>query len=205
MGPHRFKLILCDLGNVLVKFDHRIAVRKILKFTDKSFDEVYQLFFDSPLTKDFEEGRISSREFFERISRALHLKGVTFKEFAVLWSDIFFDNKGIVPLLRRLKKNYRLHLISNINELHYSYLLKRFPSHFGIFDDIYLSYEVGRRKPHAEIYRRAMSDVNARPQDVLYIDDRADLIKEAQKTGMKTILFKNVADFRKQLERLKLL
>ena len=47
MRQRRFKLILCDLGNVLVKFDHRIAVKKILKFTDKDSDEVYQLFFDS--------------------------------------------------------------------------------------------------------------------------------------------------------------
>ena len=143
MRQRRFKLILCDLGNVLVKFDHRIAVKKILKFTDKSFDEVYQLFFDSPLTKDFEEGRISSRLFFKRISGKLHLKGLTFKEFVSIWSDIFFDNKGMVALLRRLKKNYRLHLVSNINELHYDFILQKFPEHLSLFDDVILSYQTG--------------------------------------------------------------
>jgi len=37
-------LILCDLGNVLVRFDHRIAVRRILAHTPKTFREVYAYF-----------------------------------------------------------------------------------------------------------------------------------------------------------------
>ena len=205
MRQRRFKLILCDLGNVLVKFDHRIAVKKILKFTDKDSDEVYQLFFDSLLTKDFEEGRISSRLFFKRLADKLQLKGLTFKKFVSIWNDIFFDNKGMVTLLRRLKKNYRLHLISNINELHYDFILQKFPEYLSLFDDIILSYQVGRRKPHQAIYRRAMKGTGVHPQEVLYVDDRLDLIQEARKLKIKTLLFKNIRDFKQQLKRLELL
>jgi len=201
MRPQRFKLILCDLGNVLINFDHRIAVRKILKFTDKSFREVYQLFFDSVFTKDFEEGRISGRDFYRRIAAELGLKKMTFEKFNSIWSDIFFDNKGILPLLCRLKKNYRLHLVSNINKLHYDYIVKKFPRHLDLFDAVILSYKVGRRKPHPSIYREATRGFSAAGASVLYIDDRADLIKEAQKLKFKTILFKNIADFKKQLHR----
>ena len=70
------KLILCDLGNVLVNFDHTIAVRRILKFTNLPFDKLYQLFFDSPIIKDFEEGRLTSPQFFKKISKKLQLKGI---------------------------------------------------------------------------------------------------------------------------------
>ena len=201
----KFKLILCDLGNCLVRFDHRIATRRILAFTDKDLDTIYQLFFDSALTKDYEEGRISSLDFFRRLKRRLNLGNLNFTIFKSIWNEIFFDNEGMVELLRTLKKKYRLHMISNINELHYRYLLKKFPEHLRLFDKIFLSYEVGRRKPHRKIYLRAIQERGVKPQEVLYTDDRADLLKEAKKLGIQTVLFKNVEDFKKQLKKLKVL
>ena len=198
------KLILCDLGNVLINFDHRIAVRRILPLTPLKFDEVYQLFFDSPLIKDFEEGKISSADFFVHLSAKLHLKNLSFKKFETIWNEIFFDNSGMVEVLAHLKKRYRLHLVSNINELHYRYLAKKFPRHFKVFDKVYLSYEVGRRKPHKKIYHEAVLKAGFQFGEALYTDDRLDLIDEAKKIGIPSILFKDVGDFKKQLKGLKI-
>ncbi|MFH0940934.1 MAG: HAD family phosphatase [Candidatus Omnitrophota bacterium] len=197
------KLILCDLGNVLVNFDHRIAVRKIMPFTQKGFDEVHQLFFDSKLTKDFEEGRLKPRDFFRRLCRILGIKNISFDRFVPIWNEIFSDNKPMAALLGALKKRHKLYLISNINKLHYDYIAGKFGRYIGLFDKCYLSYEVGFRKPHVDIYRKAMLGANVKPQECLYIDDRADLIKEAKKLGLRPILFKNVSDLKKQLRKMK--
>jgi len=197
------KLILCDLGNVLIDFDHRIAVRKIIPFTHKGFEEVYQLFFDSKLTKDFEEGRLTPRDFFRRLRRILGIKNISFDRFVPIWNEIFFDNKPMAALLGALKKKHKLYLVSNINKLHYEYILRKFGRYIGLFDKRYLSYEVGFCKPHADIYRKAILEANAKPQECLYIDDRADLIKEAKKLGLKSVLFKNVSDLKKQLRKMK--
>lgn len=198
------KLILCDLGNVLLHFDHRIAVRRIQKFSNKHFDEIHQIFFDSPLTKDFEEGRISPLDFFHQLAKMLELKNIGFDEFAAIWNEIFFENEGMLEILKELKKRYRLHLVSNINELHYRYIQRTFPKHLDVFDKIYCSHEVGRRKPDRLMYCRAIEEAGAGPAEVLYTDDRADLIAEAKKLGMNTILFKNSEDFKKQLKKKKI-
>jgi putative hydrolase of the HAD superfamily len=203
MKESKFKLILCDLGNVLVKFDHRIAVRKIVPYTAKSFDEVHQLFFDSKLTKDFEEGRIAPREFFRRLRGILGIKNISFDRFVPIWNEIFSDNKPMAALLCALKKRHKLHLISNINKLHYDYIAARFARSMRLFDKVYLSCEAGVRKPHVDIYRKAILGANAKPQEVIYIDDRADLIKEARKLGFKSVVFKNVGDLKKQLRKIK--
>jgi putative hydrolase of the HAD superfamily len=195
------KVILFDLGNVLVRFDHRIAARRILPFSGKDFNEILQLFFDSPVTKDFEEGRVSPRSYYKKISRVLELKNMTFEKFVSIWNEIFFDNRGMASLLRELKKQYRLCLISNINELHYLYIAKKFPRLFGFFDRIVLSYEVGKRKPAVLIYRRAIQDAGYAPEEVLYTDDRRDLIEEARKMGIPSIVFKGVADFKCRLKK----
>jgi len=197
------KLILCDLGNVLINFDHRIAVRKIMPYTARSFDEVYQLFFDSKLTRYFEEGRIAPRVFFRRLRGLLGLKGISFDRFVPIWNEIFSDNKQMAALLGALKKKHKLYLISNINKLHYEHIAKRFARHIKLFDKAYLSYKVGFCKPHVDIYRKAMQGADAKPRECLYIDDRADLIKEAKKLGLKPILFKNVVDLKKQLKKIK--
>jgi len=199
------KLILCDLGNVLIRFDHRIAVKKILKHTPKTFDEVYSTFFDSPLTKRFEDGKVSSEVFFNELAAKLELKNLTFKEFIPLWNDIFFDNPGIETLLGALKRRYHLHMISNINALHYAYLLETYPEIFKFFDKVYLSYEVGCSKPEREIYTRAVLECGYQFNETLYTDDRADLIEEADKIGIPSVLFKGVEDLKKELESRKIL
>ncbi|MFA5039437.1 MAG: HAD family phosphatase [Candidatus Omnitrophota bacterium] len=196
------KLILCDLGNVLINFDHRIAVKSILPYCSKSFDEAYQLFFDSSLTEDYEEGRISSKVFFERMNQALGGRDLTYDNFSESWSGIFFDNSGMLALLREMKKDFRLHLVSNINELHYRYIQKHFPSHLDVFDRIILSYEVGRRKPHPLIYEAALASCGARACDALYIDDRKDLVEAAQALGIRSLVFTSAQDIRRQLHLL---
>jgi FMN phosphatase YigB (HAD superfamily) len=190
----RPKALLCDLGNVLVNFDHRFAVRRIIPYTDRSFAEIYRLFFDSPLTKAYEEGKISSRRFYEGVRDRLSLKGLNYRVFAGIWSAIFFDNPGIVGVLARVKPGIRRHMISNINKLHYDYIRRRFPRHLGVFDRFVLSYEVGERKPHPKIYRAAIEAAGFSPEEVLYTDDRADLIEEAERLGIPSLLFTGVAD-----------
>ena len=72
----KIKAIIFDLGNVLLDFDHRLAAERVSKFTDKSAEEILNLFFDSELTGLFEEGKIAPAEFFLKIKEALNLKRI---------------------------------------------------------------------------------------------------------------------------------
>jgi len=199
------KVILCDLGNVLINFDHRIAVRRILPYTDKPFDEIYRYIFDSPATKAYEEGKISSYEFFRRLKKKLKFKKLSYRKFVTIWNEIFWENKEMSALLRLLKKDYRLHLVSNINKLHYDFIAKQFARAMSIFDKIILSYDVGARKPHPRIYRAAIEDKGFTRRDALYTDDRLDLTQKARGMGIASIMFKNARDLKKQLKSLKVL
>jgi HAD superfamily hydrolase (TIGR01509 family) len=196
------RVILCDLGNVLIHFDHRIAVRRILPYTDEPFNKIYRIIFDSPATKTYEEGKISSPEFFRRLKKELSLRRLTYKKFTAIWNEIFWENKPMITLLGALKKDYRLHLVSNINKLHYDYIVRKFPGAIGIFDKVILSCEVGHRKPHPRIYRAAIEDQGFSRNQALYTDDRDDLIEKARGMGIFSIMFKSAGDLRKQLRSL---
>jgi len=202
--PLRRDLLLCDLGNVLIRFDHRIAVRRILPYTSKTCDEIYAYFFDSPVTRAYEEGRITSRRFFARVKKDLSLKGLAYVQFVPIWSEIFFSNPGMLRLLTHLRRTCRLHLISNINAMHYAYIRRTFPRHLSVFDKVFLSYKVGAQKPHPRIYRAALGRPCAGNRTV-YVDDRPDLIRAARRLGLTAIRFRSVRDLEKQLKKRKVL
>ena len=190
MAVAKYDVIFCDLGNVLINFDHKIAVRKILGKTLKKEENIYQLFFDSGLTKDYEEGKISSLNFFKRVNSTLELS-INYQEFFSIWNDIFFEtplNKKIQNFLRSVKGEYKIVMISNINEAHFEFLKQKMPI-FLEFDKLILSYGIGFRKPAREIYDAAIESVGAEASKTFYIDDRADLIEAAAKLGIRGVTF----------------
>jgi len=104
--------------------------------------------------------------------------------------------------LKVLRRRWRLHLISNINALHYAYIRRTFPRHLRVFDKVVLSYKVGAQKPHPRIYRCAVRVKGRRaPGRVLYTDDRPDLIRAARRLGLDAIRFRSVRQFKSELRR----
>ena len=198
MTKNKYEAIFCDLGNVLINFDHRIAVKKILTNTKKNEHDIYQLFFDSGITKDYEEGKISSSDFFKKVRDSLNLD-IGNEKLLPIWNDIFFEtplNKKIQAFLAEVKEKYKLVMISNINETHWEFLKNKIPI-FSKFDKLILSYEVGFRKPAIEIYNAALESVKTAPSKAFYIDDRKDLIEAASKFGIKGMSFDGEEAFRK--------
>jgi len=61
---------------------------------------------------------------------------------------------------------------------------------------------VGLRKPKAAIYRRALDILGARPERILFIDDRQENVAAAAAAGMKTIRFNGADTLRQELEYL---
>jgi putative hydrolase of the HAD superfamily len=64
---------------------------------------------------------------------------------------------------------------------------------------------VGLRKPHPEIYRRALDILGTPPDRVLFIDDRKENAAGAADAGMKTIVFTGAQALRSQLSNLGML
>jgi putative hydrolase of the HAD superfamily len=185
------------LGNVLINFDHKIAAGRAAKFTDKSELEIFNLFFDSSLTASFEEGKISSVQFFSELKKILNLK-ISFDEFLPIWNEIFFlteQNRAVYNLACSLKKHYTLVLLSNINETHFAYIKKTFPV-LDAFHKIITSFELGLRKPEPLVYSKIIEILNVGASNIFYTDDRQELVESAKILGLKAFVYKGI----KQLE-----
>ena len=192
--------VVFDLGNVLVDFDHTIAAKRISRFCDKSPQEIFDLFFDSCVTRLFEEGKISSGDFFLKVKEALNLR-LSYEAFVPIWNEIFFltdKNRKVYSLLNDLRQDYKTALVTNINILHYEYLKKNFPV-FGVFHKVFTSFELGSVKPSHAIYKKILEELEVLPENTFYTDDRAELIESAKELGMKSFLFKGIEQLKKDL------
>lgn len=199
MDNHNIKAVIFDLGNVLVDFNHRIAAQRISRFTDKTADEIFNLFFDSELTGLFEEGKIAPQDFFLKIKETLNSK-LDYNEFVPIWNDIFFlsqKNHNVYNLAKTLRNHYKLALLSNINILHFEYLQKKFPHLFDAFHHIITSYEVGLRKPHPLIYQKTLGALGVLADSVFYTDDRAELVEKAKDLGIRSFHFQDINKLKK--------
>lgn len=198
--PQDIKVVLFDLGNVLVDFDYSTAAKRILNFCNKSPQELYDFFFSSELTLIFEEGKIAPEDFFNKVKEALGLK-ISYAAFIPIWNEIFFlsaKNRAVYSLANRLRLRYQVSMLSNINILHYEYLKKSFPV-FNVFHPVFASCELGVAKPNPLIYQRVLEALGVSPETVFYTDDRPELIKSAQELGMKAFIFKGVNQLKDDL------
>lgn len=193
-----YSVLVFDLGNTLIKFDHNIAARKLSNLFKLDSKRIYDLFFDSEVTRSFEKGLISSREFYRRATNLLGIK-LPYKDFVEIWNDIFWEDADACDLARELKAHYRLFLISNLNRLHFEHIRKRFDI-IKIFDEIILSFMVGAIKPDKIIFDDMIRRAGGDKARVLYIDDREDLVREALVLGIDSIRFEGTDKLKKALK-----
>lgn len=197
---NNIRAVIFDLGRVLIDFDHFQAARRISGFCDKKEDEIFQMFFDSPLTVSFGEGKISPLDFFAQVKKALDLK-LDYAAFVPIWNEIFFlteENKKVYHLAKKLRENYRVALLSNVNVLHFEFIKERFPI-LDAFHSIITSFEAGVGKPHPLIYRKALDALAVSAGDAFYTDDRAELVEESRKLGIRGFVFTGVEQLIKDL------
>lgn len=194
------RVILFDLGKVLIDFDHRVAVKKIKPYCHLDEKNIYDLFFDSGITDKYERGLISSLEFYQEAKKILGAE-ISYEEFTPIWNEIFTPNPGMLEFLESLKDNYRLYMVSNINELHFKYLHKEFNQYFKYFTYIFLSYEMRLRKPDPRIYEAIIEYIKLPAQNIIYTDDRPELIEAAKKLGVDAFVFTSINSFQKELSK----
>jgi putative hydrolase of the HAD superfamily len=197
------KVILYDLGNVILPFNHYQIAEKLCRSAQrKEFQEPQKLFsylFDlqKGIINDFDVGKVSPQEFFQTIKEHLGLS-ISFDEFIPIWNDIFVEDQEVSQIILSQKGKWRLGLLSNTDALHFTYILSKFPI-MRAFDKWILSYEVGFKKPAIEIFQTAIEWASVEPRKILFIDDMKKHVEVAISLGVQGIHFISAQQLKKEL------
>jgi len=202
------KVVFFDLGKVILKFSHQDIVDRLLSHADpdgRRPDELFTFLFDMKegLCNLYDEGNISSRDFYAEIDRRFTL-GVDYEGFIPLWEDIFTECVEVSALIRQVQKRLPVYLLSNVNELHWEHVKHRYPV-LSEMDGWVLSYEVKAKKPSPAIYAAALRLAGAGPGQSIFIDDLEENSVAASECGIHGITFRDADALKRDLLALNLI
>ena len=101
-------------------------------------------------------------------------------------------NQGAVQWAELLHhEGFPLTLLSNMPLELSRHVTKCFPS-LSTFEYLIYSCDYGSIKPELAIYRNCLELLKADPQDILYLDDRAENVEAAARLGINSVLFDTV-------------
>ncbi|NBW32916.1 MAG: hypothetical protein EBR22_03050, partial [Cytophagia bacterium] len=136
-------------------------------------------------------------EYFALLAEDLDLAHAR-QELQEAFCDIFYPLPERVALVRRLAKQYPLALISNTCASHIQYLEATY-DFFPLFHHRIYSHKAGCRKPHPDIYEKALKETGAKPETSLFIDDLTENLETPRKSGWRTLHLPPGTDLEKEL------
>lgn len=94
--------------------------------------------------------------------------------------------KDVVEYAHSLKDKCKIGILSNLMPFD----KKRIDDQYDLskFDYVYLSFEIGMRKPNKKVYEYVLNDLKIDASNILFIDDDKDNIEMAKACGWNTCM-----------------
>jgi FMN phosphatase YigB (HAD superfamily) len=192
------KVVLFDLGRVLMHIDFDAFPNGLGLVTEEQRAPFQQPI--GKLWRTYETGRMTTDEFLHHLFLIFNCS-FTKEHILEAWNKIIVcDNEAIVPLVRKIQKNYRTAILSNTSPSHWEKILqvsdlaKSIPHHFT-------SFSIGAMKPEPVVYEYVVSSLNVQPNQIIFIDDLTENVEGAVKFGMQGIVYKSPFDIEERLFR----
>lgn len=198
------KNIIFDFGGVLIDLDIPRCISRLGEHFGISTLSVepYQSIF-----RRNEVGATTENEFVAELQAQSDLY-IDRQEIIDVWNSML----GQVPqhrleMLKSLKENYNLYLLSNTNATHISWVYDYLKREYGIddfgkeyFTKDYFSHLVHMRKPNLDIYQHVLEDAQINGLESIFIDDNESNVMGARAAGMHSVVHDPMVDITKVIE-----
>ena len=198
------KALLFDLGGVLINIDFARALRAWSAFSPLSVAQLKAAFQQDDAYERIETGRITTARYFEHLRACLKLDA-TDEQIADAWNALLLDEiTETVDAIRRAREQLKLpcYIFSNTSPTHHALWRVRHARMLEAFERVFVSSEIGLRKPHREAFDFVAREIGVPPQAILFFDDLADNVAGAAAAGFSTVHVRGPADVRKVLHQL---
>lgn len=202
--------VLFDFGDTLVqastKYSLNTCLSRLVKSLTRNAISVslkdFKKAYEATCGRIISSGSLQEVTFDVVISRTLSLCGFALKPtdvaiteaaeaFMERWIQARTMEKSVPSILRRLRKKYRLGVVSNFA---YSPAVKKTLERFGVaelFDAIVVSADIGWRKPSPRIFQIALQSLGISASETVFVGDELDHdVEGAARVGMFTVLLK---------------
>ena len=179
------KNIIFDYGDIFINLDKSATSRELQQlgiddFTPEMIEK----------NQAYEKGLISTEVFVNFYHE--QFPHTTKEALIDAWNAILLDcPKYRLDFIKQLakEKKYRLFLLSNTNDLHISWIqndwgMELYEDFKANFEQFYLSHEIHKRKPNANIYEFVLQENDLKASETLFIDDTKENTDAAKDLGI---------------------
>jgi putative hydrolase of the HAD superfamily len=187
MAGNELDAILFDLGGVVLDIDFRRAVAHWAAAASCDAAVLQTRFTHDDAGLRYETGRLTDGAFFQSLKASL---GVDLSDAALLdgWNAIFVgEMPGIAGVLAQAAARWPLYAFSNSNPAHQAYFSTRFAEALGHFRQIFVSSDIGLRKPDADAFRFVVNAIGVAAPRILFFDDILANIEGARACGIRAV------------------
>ncbi|MCU5773481.1 glucose-1-phosphatase [Erwiniaceae bacterium BAC15a-03b] len=181
-------LYIFDLGNVIVDIDFNRVLGVWSDLGRVPLATLQSRFRMGDNFEQHERGEISDEHFAANLCEELDI-ALSYEQFAAGWQAVFIDVRPeVIAVMHQLREQgHRVVILSNTNQLHCSYWPSQYPQVQLAADKLYLSQEMGVRKPEAAIYRQVLAQEEVTADQALFFDDNLANIEAARALGITSV------------------
>lgn len=181
-------LYIFDLDNVILEIDFNRALGVWSNLSCVPLASLKNHFCREEHFARYERGHISNEHFATLLCQQLDI-ALGYEQFVAGWQAVFIDVRPeVITLIHQLQQQgNRTVILANTNALHYNYWLSHYPQIAQTTNTLYLSQEMGLRKPETAIYQQVLQQEKVETHQAVYFDDELINIEAAQALGITSI------------------
>jgi HAD superfamily hydrolase (TIGR01509 family) len=188
--------LLFDFGGVLVEIDFKRVVARWAELAGMPVERLAPRFAHGPAYERHERGEIDMAAYGDALRADL---GLMLDDDALVdgWQRVFLSEiEPTVALVRALKGRIPMYVFSNTNATHHAFWRERYAHALEPFDRIFVSSEIGARKPEREAFDHVAREIGAPLERILFFDDTEANVAAARALGMPAVLVRSPDDVR---------
>ena len=186
--------IIFDYGGIIIDIDYKKTVAELAKLSkNKGALNIYSKAKQAPVFNLFETGKITPKEFVTQIASLVNIDDGKENQIVAAWNAMLLGIRiERVEILKKIKSQKRIFMLSNINQIHEDYMINYINSNddlngfYELFEKVYFSHHMGARKPDAEVFDIVVKENNLDLAKTLFIDDSPQHVEGARAYGLNS-------------------
>jgi len=195
------RALLFDLGGVVFRIDFGRAISIWAERASCDPADLRTRFAFDGAYEDHERGDLDESAYFDVLRTSLGV-ALSDADLRAGWNNIYMDPvSGMAPILGTARSRYPLYAFTNSNPTHQRVWSVRYASELAVFRAVFVSSEIGLRKPDPEAFRAVANRAGFDPSAFLFFDDSVENVEGARTAGMSAVLVESPTDVQRSLQR----
>ena len=198
-SPQPIEALLFDLGGVVIEVDFDRVFRYWTGLSKLSFQEIRSRFSMDAMYGRHERGELEAVDYFNYLRDMLALEG-TLEAIIQGWNEIYVGEiTETVQAILAVRERLPCYALTNTNPTHQAAWEALFPRVIASFERVFVSSEMGARKPEQAAFTTVAEAIGVPPPGILFFDDAPENVTGAAAAGMQGVLVRSPEDVKQAL------